>query len=163
MDMNWLTYIRRSVKFLAALVVLYAAAMWLMVRMGLTMLTAREMAMNLLLSRRGIILVCVVVLWAVLYPKVGFVVRRIEGDVTDDRERIDNAFVRSGYVPVAEEEGRVTYRAANLFKRLRLLFEDRVTVEQYGQWIVLTGIRRSVAEIEMRLKTYIGNARRNEE
>ena len=156
-------YIRRSVKFLVALVVLYAAAMWLMVRTGQTMLTPREMAMNLLLSTRGIILVTVVAVWAAVYPKVGFVTRRVEADMEADRERIVNAFVRSGYMPVGEENGVLTFRAANIFRRVRLLFEDKVTVTQYGQWIVIDGIRRSVAEIEMRLNTYMQNAKRDEE
>ena len=137
--------------------------MWLMSRTGATLLTAREMAMNLLMSARGLTLVAMVLLWAAVYPKVGFVERHTEADIVDDRERIENAFVRSGYVLVRDEDGVLTFRAANLFRRLRLLFEDEVTVEQYGQWIVIKGIRRSVAEIEMRLKTYLQNARRNEE
>lgn len=161
--MKTVTYIKRSVKFLTALAVLYVATMWLMSKSGATLLTPREMAVNLFFSLRGIVLVVAVVVWAALYPKVGFISRRVEGDMADDRERIDNAFVRSGYALVREEDGILTYRAANPFKRLRLLFEDEVRVEQYGQWIVLTGIRRSVVAVEMRLNTYIQNARRNEE
>ena len=161
--MKTAVYIKRSVKFLVALTVLYVGAMWIMSKTGATLLTPREMAMNLLMSRRGIILVTVVVVWAALYPKVGFVVRRAEADLEADRERIVNAFIRSGYVLTGEEDGVLTFRAANIFRRLRLLFEDRVTVRQYGQWVEIDGIRRSVAEIEMRLNTYLQNAKRNEE
>lgn len=161
--MKTLTYIKRSVKFLLALVVLYAAAMLLMSKTGATLLTPQQMAMNLLMSRRGLILVGVVLVWTALYPKVGFVVRHVEADMTGDRERIENAFIRSGYTLVKDDGERLTFRAANLFKRLRLLFEDEVTVSQYGQWVVIDGIRRSVAEIEMRLNTYMQNAKRNEQ
>lgn len=160
--MKSLIYIRRSVKFLIALIVLYAAAMWIMSKIGATMLTPQQMAMNLFLSRQGVLLIVMVLAWVAIYPKVGFVTRRIEGDMELDRERIDNAFLRSGYEAVKEEDGRVTFRAANIFKRLRLLFEDEVTVSQEGDEIVIVGIRRSVAEIEMRLKTYMQNAKRNE-
>lgn len=160
--MKTIVYIRRSVKFLTALVVLYVAAMWLMARTGMTLLTPREMAVNLLLSTRGQLLMAVVAVWSAVYPKVGFVSRRVEAQLDDDRERIENAFIRSGYELRRAEEGRMVFRAVNVFRRLRLLFEDEVTVEQYGQWVVVSGIRRSVAEVEMRLKTYMDNAKRNE-
>lgn len=162
-NMKTVIYIKRAIKFLIALIVLYLGAMWLMSRIGATMLTPHEMAMNLFLSRRGVILIVVVLVWTAIYPKVGFVSRRVEADLKYDRERIENAFIRSGYVLLKNDGEQLTFRADNFFKRLRLLFEDEVTVSQYGQWIVINGIRRSVAEIEMRLKTYMQNSRRNEQ
>ena len=161
--MKTLVYIRRSVKFLLSIVVLYAAAMWIMTRIGATMLTPGQMAAVLFVTWRGRMLVAAVVVWAAVYPKVGFVARRVEADLGGDRERIDNAFIRSGYMLTKDEEGVLTFRAANPFRRLRLLFEDRVTVHQEGGEVVVKGIRRSVAEVEMRLKTYMQNAKRNEE
>lgn len=148
---------------MAALVVLYAAAMWLMSKTGATMLTARQMAMNLLCTARGIVLIAVVVVWAAVYPKVGFVVRRVEGDTEEDGERILNAFLKSGYVPAGRRDDKLIFRAASPLRRLRLLFEDEITVTQYGQWIELTGIRRSVAEVEMRLGSFIRNANREQQ
>lgn len=156
-------YIKRSVKFLVALSVLYVGVMWLMSRTGATMLSAHDMAMNLFMSTRGRILVAAVLVWAAVYPLVGFVTRRTEGDVVADRERIENAFVRSGYMLAGEEDGVLIFRAASPLRRLRLLFEDEVRVSQYGQWIVMEGIRRSVAEAGMRLNTYLENAKRNGE
>lgn len=162
--MKTLIYIRRSVKFLVALFVLYIAAMWIMSKTGATNLTAQQMAENLVNSTQSIILLCAVALWAAIYPAVSFVARRVEADLTADRERVENAFIRSGYELVRiEAGGRMVFRASNPFRRLRLLFEDEITVEQYGQWVVLTGIRRSVAEVEMRLSTYMQNVKRNEE
>ena len=158
---TWI-YIKRSVKFLFALIVLYVAAMWIMSKIGATMLTPREMAMNLFLSTRGLILVAVVLIWAAVYPKVGFVTRRVEADMHEDRERIENAFVRSGYIMTENGDGELKFRAGNVLKRLRLLFEDEITVSQFGQWLVISGIRRSVAEIEMRLNSYMQNYKRNE-
>ena len=32
-----------------------------------------------------------------------------------------------------------------------MLFEDDITVEQYGQWIDITGIRRGVAKVVYRM------------
>lgn len=161
--MKTLVYIRRSVKFLVALFVLYIAAMWIMSKTGATNLTAQQMASNLVRDTQSIVLLCAVVVWAAVYPAVSFVVRRVEADIELDRERVENAFIRSGYELVrVEADGRLVFRASNLFRRLRLLFEDEITVEQYGQWVVLKGIRRSVSEVEMRLGTYMQNAKRNE-
>lgn len=158
-----LVYIRRSVKFLVALFVLYIAAMWIMSKTGATDLTAQQMAVNLVRDGQSIALLCAVALWAAVYPAVSFVERRIEADTEADRERIENAFIRSGYEPAGTDaEGRLLFRKSNFFGRLRLLFEDKITVEQYGQWVVLKGIRRSVSEVEMRLNTYMQNAKRNE-
>ena len=38
---------------------------------------------------------------------------------------------------------------------LMLLGEDEIKVSQYGQWIVLDGIRRGVARVQYRLDSYI--------
>lgn len=161
--MGALRYIWRSVKFLASLLVLYTLAMWIMQMLGASALEPADMVRVLLLTWRGRILVAAVAVWAAVYPKVGFVVRRAECDMTADREMIENAFIRSGYVLVRDDGGRLHFRAANVFKRLRLLFEDEITVHQEGSETVLEGIRRSVAEVEMRLNTYIRNSKRGEE
>ena len=39
--------------------------------------------------------------------------------------------------------------------RLLLLFEDEILVSQYGQWILVEGIRRGVARVIYRLDSYI--------
>ena len=155
-------YSIRSIKFLVALVVLYAAVMWIMVKTGSTMLSARDMVAVMFLTVRGQVLVAAILVWAAVYPKVGFVVRRVEADMTADSERIINAFLAQGYVMTGEENGRMKFRAENLFRRLRLLFEDEVAVSQQGREVVIEGIRRSVAPVEMRLKSYMDNNKRNE-
>ena len=37
------------------------------------------------------------------------------------------------------------FRARGALHRLLLLFEDEILVSQYGQWILVEGIRRGVA------------------
>ncbi len=155
-------YFIRSVKFLIALFVIYLAAVWIMIEAGASMLTMRETLQVLVHTTRGIVLLVAIVAWAAIYPRVGFVSRRVEGDMTDDREKIIRAFISAGYVLKSEDGEQMHFRAAGLFHKLRLLFEDEITVSQYGQWIVLDGIRRSVADVQMRLKTGL-NSRDDEE
>lgn len=150
-------YFIRSVKFLIALFVIYLAAVWIMIEAGASMLTMRETLQVLVHTTRGIVLLVAIVAWAAIYPRVGFVSRRVEGDMTDDREKIIRAFISAGYLLKSENGEQMRFRAAGLFHKLRLLFEDEITVSQYGQWIVLDGIRRSVADVQMRLKTGLNN------
>ena len=147
---------------MVSLAVLYSAAIWLMSRTGMSMLTPRQMMSVLWLTWRGRALMAAVAVWAAVYPRVGFVRRRLSADYESDRERIMNAFVRSGYVLVREEGRRMTFRAAGPLHRLRLLFEDEVTLADDGDGVTVEGIRRSVAEIAMRLNTYVQNAKRDE-
>ena len=47
------------------------------------------------------------------------------------------------------------YRHAWVLLYMMLLGEDEIKVSQYGQWIVLDGIRRGVARVQYRLDSYI--------
>ena len=92
---------------------------------------------------------------AAVYPRFGFVVRRVEGDIEENREQILNAFRSAGFSLRSEEDGAMTFRADNFGQKLMLLGEDEIKVSQYGQWIVLDGIRRGVARVQYRLDSYI--------
>jgi hypothetical protein len=60
---------------------------------------------------------------------------------------IEQMFAVAGFSLVEKSEGRMLFRANNILSRLVMLFEDEITVEQYGQWIDITGIRRGVAKV----------------
>lgn len=155
-------YIIRSVKYFVALCVLYAALMWLMHATGQTVLTLRDTGAILFGTSRGWLMLGAMVALAAIYPRLSFLTRRVEGDITDNRRQIVAAFEASGYSLVSESDSRLTFRADGL-RRLLLLYEDEVTVEQYGQWICLTGIRRSVVRVAMRMESYITNYNRTNE
>ena len=92
---------------------------------------------------------------AAVYPRFGFVVRKVEGDVEENREQIVNAFKSAGFSLRGEEDGVMTFRADGPLRKLMLLGEDEIKVSQYGQWIQIDGIRRGVARVEYRLDSYI--------
>ena len=56
----------------------------------------------------------------------------------------------------------MTFRADNWAKKLGLLGEDEIKVEQYGQWIRIEGIRRGVARVHYRLDSYLNRIGRHE-
>lgn len=149
------TYVVRSLKYFVALCVVCIAIMALMLLSGTSALTFGETLYVMFRTDRFLSLAVAVVVLAALYPRFGFTVRRVEGDIEDNRTQIVNAFKSAGFSLRREEEGTMIFRAEGFGHRLLLLFEDEIRVSQYGQWIVLDGIRRGVARVEYRLDAYL--------
>ena len=93
--------ILRSVKYFLHLCVLCAAVIFAMHFAGLLAVPLPELPALLFSSWRGWVLVTAVVVLSAAYPFTGFITRRVEGDIDEDRERIVNAFnVRIGHMIV---------------------------------------------------------------
>ena len=76
----------------------------------------------------------VIVLLAAFYPRFGFIVRRVEGDVEEHREQIVNAFRSAGFELRREEDDALFFRAKGPLHRLLLLGEDASRAKQpFGQ------------------------------
>ncbi len=155
-------YFIRALKYFCALCVLCLVIMLLNRLAGPSTLTIRETFYVMFHTPRGMLLPVVIVLLAAAYPRFGFVARRIEGDIVRDREQIVNAFRAAGFSLRSEVDGVMTFRADSPLRKLTLLWEDEIRVEQYGQWIEIAGIRRAVARIYYQLDSYLRNKRYNE-
>ncbi len=147
-------YLIRSLKYFVALCVLCASIMALNRMMG-SALDIRQTLYVMFHTTRGMLLPAVIVVLAALYPKFGFIVRKVEGDVQQNREQILNAFRSAGFDLVREADEALFFRAKSPLYKLLLLGEDEIKVSQYGQWILIDGIRRGVARVEYRLDSYI--------
>lgn len=147
-------------KYFVAFVVLYLAVTWLSLYASGLDVSVRDSVLATMHTPRGMALAAAVVLLSAVYPRFGFVTRRVEASTEDDREQIMSAFAASGFRLAAEEDGVMIFRADNIVRRLLLLFEDEVRVEQYGQWVEITGIRRAAARTAYRLEWYMDNKRR---
>ena len=130
----------RSVKYFVHLCVLCAAVILVMHLAGMLAVAPAELPALLFASWRGWVLAAAVVLLSAAYPFTGFITRRVEGFLDDDRERVVNAFRAEGFVPA-----------------------DEVRVAQFGQWIELSGQRRTVARVAPRLEGYIAAHARTKE
>lgn len=153
-------YIVCAVKYLLAFVVLYLGLLWLSQRVSGIDVPIFDSVMATLQTTKGQMLVVAIVVLAAFYPKWGFIVRRVECDMTEDREQILSAFKASGFEMVSEQEDMLIFRADNSVRRLAFLLEDEIVVTQYGQWIEIKGIRRAVARIVYRLEMFMTNKRR---
>ncbi|MCM1151270.1 MAG: hypothetical protein NC209_06540 [Alistipes sp.] len=155
-------YFIRSVKYFVALCVLCIALMALMLATGTSALSLDDTLYVMFHTTRYLTLFAAIVVLAALYPRFGFVARRIEGDIELHRPQILNAFKSAGFSLESEADGKLIFRAEGFPHRLMLLFEDRIEVSQYGQWLVVDGIRRGVAKVLYRLDSYIRMTERNE-
>ena len=118
-------YFIRSLKYFVALCVLCAAIMALNRLSGFATLTLEETFYVMFHTTRGMMLPAVIVLLAAFYPKFGFVQRKVEGDVGENREQIVNAFKSAGFSLRTDEDGVMTFRADSLLRKLTLLRRRR--------------------------------------
>lgn len=155
-------YIVRAVKYFCAFCVLYVAIVWLGMKSQGMGVSAFDSIVATMQTTRGLLLAGAVILLSALYPVFGFMTRRVECDMTEDREQLLAAFSMAGFTLREESEGRMVFRGDNLMRRIFMLFEDEIVVEQYAQWVEIKGIRRGVANAAYRLYLYIENKRRGE-
>ena len=68
-----------------------------------------------------------------------------------DADRLVEIFAAAGFALKLKSEGKMVFKANNILDRLVMLFEDEIVVEQQGEQISLSGIRRGVAKVIYRL------------
>ena len=141
-------YLIRSAKYFAAFCVLYLGIVWLSVMTSKGMdVSVWDYVAATFATTRGKMLGLAVVVLSALYPRMGFMTRRVECDMEEEKDVIIAAFARAGFSLKGESDGRMLFRATNVLDRIVMLFEDEIVVEQYAQWINITGIRRGVAKV----------------
>ena len=104
-------YFIRSLKYFVALCVICVAILALMLATGTSALTLDQTVYVMFHTSRYATLFAAIVVLAALYPRFGFVVRKVEGDVEENREQIVNAFKSAGFSLRGEEDGVMTFRA----------------------------------------------------
>ncbi len=158
-------YVIRSLKYFIFLSVLILALIGVMVLSypEVAGVGYWDMVRAQLLSRDGLWLAVGVVLLSAAYPRFGFVSTFIEGcDIERDALRIENTMLQSGFKLVEEGKGYKVYRAAGPVQRLMMMFEDRVEVRTEDGGVTITGLRRQVVRMAIRLKGFLHNSRYDE-
>ncbi|MBO5984527.1 MAG: hypothetical protein J6P90_05855 [Rikenellaceae bacterium] len=144
-------YLIRAVKYLLAFCVIYLAVVWLSLKTMRGMdVSVMDYVVATLQTTRGQLLMAAVVVLSAFYPRFGFMTRRVECDMEEERDSLLANMALAGYTLREESEGRMVFRATSILDRIVMLFEDEIVVEQYAQWINITGIRRGVAKVIFR-------------
>lgn len=145
-------YLIRAVKYFFAFCVLYVGVVWL------SILTQKGMDISVwdsisatMATERGRMLALAVVALSAAYPFFGFVKRSVKWNMATEADRLVEIFAAAGFALKEQGEGKMVFKANNILDRLVMLFEDEIVVEQQGEQITLSGIRRGVAKVIYRL------------
>lgn len=145
-------YLIRAVKYFFAFCVLYVGVVWL------SILTQKGMDISVwdsisatMATERGRMLALAVVVLSAAYPFFGFIKRSVKWNMATDADRLVEIFAAAGFALKLKSEGKMVFKANNILDRLVMLFEDEIVVEQQGEQITLSGIRRGVAKVIYRL------------
>lgn len=145
-------YITRAVRCLLKLIILLVVAFAAMSLTGTLETGGLTIANALVKTTNGKIVIALVVVWAAIYPKLSFTRVGVRATIDEQRENLVNAFATYGYSLEGERDGRLTFRADSMLKRVLWQFDDRVTVSQDGGFMDIEGLRKVVPRVEMRLK-----------
>lgn len=152
-------YFQRSIKYFLALCVVYAAMLYLFsfgCDIQVSMLDKVEALMS---TSRGSLLIAAIIGLSAAYPFFGFTKREIDGDLVRNREQIILTCEVQHFRIDHESQGRMTFVAESLFKRVTMLFEDHIKIVQSGDGrITVSGNRKAVAYLVYRLEYAIDSA-----
>lgn len=110
---------------------------------------------TLFTTTRGMWLLLVVVLFALLYPFFGFTKKTITIDASLKGEELQNVMNMCGYMRTAGTDQAMEFRANGGFKRLMLMYEDRITVTTVDGLSTMSGPRKEVVKAAFRAGTFI--------
>lgn len=91
---------------------------------------------------------------AAVYPKVGFITRRICTDRSwsETRNEVIGFMKERQYDLESEEDGTVTFRQRGTADRLRRMYEDRVTIIVKDDGLEMEGLRKDVFRLSANLE-----------
>ena len=150
-------YIVRSLKYIVKMAVVIGAALFIMHLTGTLNVPGEDIMKTLFLSRNGMLLVGLLLLLALSYPKLSFAKVEVRAEMGANRKAIVEAFAAYGYAPVKEDGGMMVFRAESVAKRLLNQWDDAVTVTATdGGHIELEGLKKVVGRVESRLSYILG-------
>jgi hypothetical protein len=94
---------------------------------------------------------------AAVYPKVGFITRRICTDRSwsETRNEVIGFMKERRYDLESEEDGTVTFRQRGTADRLRRMYEDRVTITVKDDGLEMEGLRKDVFRLSANLEYHL--------
>lgn len=153
-------YAIRSIKYLAALAIIYFGVMGAVYLSGYLSVTPLEALSMTIDSEDGLLKLSFLVILAAVQPLFGYIKREVEGDIDENFEQIVAALEASGFRLKGRADGELHFVANTIIKKIAFLFEDRVLIKQSGSKIEISGVRRGVAYAAYALDGFITNSRR---
>lgn len=146
------TYLRRVVKYMIYLIVVFGAIFCVMVGFGAIQMGFNDIGF-LLTSDKGGVLALVALGLSLIYPFIGYVKREMNVNPTTGRTKILDVAQLCGYKLTYEDDKEMVLEAATPIKKLSLLYEDKVTINKGDIPASISGNRRSVTIMLFRLES----------
>ena len=163
--MRFKQYAAHAALYFVKLLILVTLIFALLFATGNSSVSARYyFSLDFLTSARGLMLIGAMLLIAAAYPSFGVVRRKAGARITEDRDKIINAFISNGYSLKNEVPGRMMeFRIGSPVRKLVMMFDDKVTVTADGQdGIIVEGLRKGVVQALWRIESYMRNSGNNE-
>ncbi|MFI3267021.1 MAG: hypothetical protein R3Y15_07720 [Rikenellaceae bacterium] len=141
-------HIIRSAKYLAWMLVLFTA---IFVVMNLTKTSAVQGVdgfVQMMSSKKGPMLVFVLIALAAVYPLAGFMKRTVYG--TLPKEDIVDVMKELGFKMSEYKDEYMVFNASSPIKKFAMYFEDRIEIAFDGENMTIDGMRKEVVRIEYR-------------
>ncbi len=147
------TYIRRTLKYALYLLIILAILLTAMDLMGASQSPS---TLDLIFTERGAYMAVVVIIFAAIYPFMGYVKKTLLCNASERSEQVVNIMAMCGYKLVSTEGTEMTFRAATFAKKLILLFEDTIVITTSTTGTSeMRGPRREVVRAAFRLGTFV--------
>lgn len=148
-------YWRRAVKYMVRLLVLVFALIAVMVATGRARTGADGNLADVFMTPKALLLFAIIVLWSLVYPKLGFIRQPLKMDFNAGKEQIQKVFSDNGFVLVEQKDNEMIFRMSSPLRRTLALWEDRIVVSATDGGIEMEGMRKEVARIEFRLQPFL--------
>lgn len=148
-------YWRRAVKYMVRLLVLVFALIAVMVATGMARTGADGNLADVFMTPKALLLFAIIVLWSLVYPKLGFIRQPLKMDFNAGKEQIHKVFSDNGFVLVEQKDNEMIFRMSSPLRRTLALWEDRIVVSATDGGIEMEGMRKEVARIEFRLQPFL--------
>lgn len=155
MSMYKKVYWRRAVKYMVRLLVLVFALIAVMVATGMARTGADGNLADVFMTPKALLLFAIIVLWSLVYPKLGFIRQPLKMDFNAGKEQIQKVFSDNGFVLVEQKDNEMIFRMSSPLRRTLALWEDRIVISATDGGIEMEGMRKEVARIEFRLQPFL--------
>lgn len=145
-------YFVRVVKYVVQLIVLFVILFGVM---SITSKIGFVDYFSAFMSQRGLILLCVIIVFALAYPFFGFTKKRLTFDANKHVDEIENVMLLCGFIKVSQDADRLVYRAKTITKKIFLMFEDQIVISTQDGLSMIEGPRKEAVKASMRFETFI--------
>ena len=146
-------YISRALKYILQFTVMFFV---LFTIMHLTGYVKEGLSYEqVFISANGALLIAFVLIFALAYPKFGFIKRTLTFNAKKHQDDIVNIMQMCSYELTASDDTTMTFRARGVLKKTALLFEDEIVITTIDSLSTIEGPRKEAVKASFRFETFI--------